>query len=109
MNAVNILMFVGAGGLFALVVGFFMTGKSCDALKGITNLFWKKQKEKIDEIEKHQKTVAINIKGKEKLAEDSKKKIIEIRKKATVEILNVLKEENIEDIQAEIDEDWDEL
>jgi hypothetical protein len=109
MNAVNILMFVGAGGLFALVVGFFMTGKSSDALKGITNLFGKKQKEKIDEIEKHQKTVAVNIKEKEKLSKESTEKIIEIRKKATVEILNVLKEENIEDIQAEIDEDWDEL
>ena len=92
MNAGNILMVIAGGGLFALVVGFFMTGKSSDALKAVTNLFGKKQQEKIDAIEEHQKTVAIKI-----------------RKKATVEILNVLKEENIEDIQAEIDEDWDEL
>ena len=109
MEASSILMVIVGGGLFALVVGFFMTGKSSDALKGITNLFGKKQREKIDAIEEHQKTVAVNIKGKEKLAKESKEKIIEIRKKATVEILNVLKEENIEDIQAEIDEDWDEL
>ena len=109
MNAGNILMVIAGGGLFALVVGFFMTGKSSDALKAVTNLFGKKQQEKIDAIEEHQKTVAINIKEKEKLSKESTEKIIEIRKKATVEILNVLKEENIEDIQAEIDEDWDEL
>lgn len=109
MNAGNILMVIVGGGLFALVVGFFMTGKSSDALKGITNLFGKKQKEKIDEIEKHQKTVAINIKEKEKLSEESTKKIIEIRKNATEEILGVLKSENIADIQKEMDGDWDEL
>ncbi len=109
MNAGNILMVIVGGGLFALVVGFFMTGKSSDALKGITNLFGKKQKEKIDEIEKHQNTVAINIKEKEKLSEESTKKIIEIRKNATEEILGVLKSENIADIQKEMDGDWDEL
>lgn len=109
MDATQILMFVGAGGLFALVVGFFMTGKSSDALKGITNLFGKKQQEKIDAIEDHQETVAVNIKGKEKLAKESTKKIIEIKKKATVEILNILNEENIANIQAELDKDMDEL
>lgn len=109
MNASSILMVIAGGGIFALVVGFFMTGKSSSVLKGITDLFGKKQQEKIDAIEEHQKTVAINIKEKEKLSEDSTKKIIEIRKKATVEILNVLKEENIETIQAELDKDMDEL
>lgn len=109
MEASSILMVIAGGGLFALVVGFFMTGKSSDALKAVTNLFGKKQQEKIDAIEEHQKTVAINIKEKEKLSEDSTKKIIEIRKKATIEILNVLKEENIETIQNEMDKDMDEL
>lgn len=109
MNAGNILMVIAGGGLFALVVGFFMTGKSSDALSAVTKLFGKKQQEKIDAIEDHQKTVAINIKEKEKLSEESKKKIIEVRKKATKEILDVLKEENIENIEKEIDEDWDEL
>ncbi len=109
MAASTILWAIGAGGLIA-VIGFFVTsGKSSGLLKTLSGVFKKGKEEQIKEIEKHQKTVAINIRGKEKLAEGSKKKIIEIRKRATVEILNVLKEENIEDIQAEIDEDWDEL
>jgi len=109
MAANTILTAIGVGGVIA-VIGFFITsGKGSSLLKTISNLFSKKQKEKIDEIEKHQKTVAINIKEKEKLAEDSKKKIIEIRKRATKEVMDVLKEERIEDIQKEMDEDWDDI
>jgi gas vesicle protein len=109
MAANTILTAIGIGGAIA-VVGFFITsGKGSKLLKAVSDIFSKKQQEKIDEIEKHQKTVAINIKEKEKLAEDSKKKIIEIRKRATKEIMDVLKEERIEDIQKEMDEDWDDI
>ena len=109
MNASSILMVIAGGGLFALVVGFFMTGKSSDAMASLSKLFQKKQKEKIDAIEDHQKTVAVNIRGKEALSEESTEKIIEIRKRATEDILGVLKKESISDIQAEMDGDWDDI
>jgi len=109
MDATQILMVIGAGGIFALIVGFFMTGKSSKVMGSLTKLFQKKQKEKIDAIEEHQKTVEVNIKGKEILAKESKEKIIDIKKKATIEILDVLKKDNIGEIQKEIDGDWDEI
>lgn len=109
MNASSILMVIAGGGLFAVVVGFFMTGKSGDAMAKLSKLFQKKQKEKIDAIEDHQKTVEVNIRGKEALSKESTEKIIEIRKGATKEILDVLKKESISDIQAEIDGDWDDI
>ena len=109
MAAKTILYAIGAGGVIAVLGFFFTTGKSSELLKTLAGIFKKGKEEKIEEIEKHQKTVAINIKEKEKLAEDSKKKIIEIRKRATEEVMEVLKEERIEDIQKEIDEDWDDI
>lgn len=109
MATKSILYAIGAGGVIA-VIGFFLTsGKKSSILKSLAELFSKKQEEKIDEIESHQKTVEINIKEKEKLAEESKQKIMDIRKRATKEVMDVLKEERIEDIQKEIDEDWDDL
>ena len=109
MDATQILMVIGAGGIFALIVGFFMTGKSSKVMGSLTKLFQKKQKEKIDAIEEHQETVAVNIRAKEALAKESKEEILEIKRKATEDILGVLKKEDIKDIQAELDRDMDEL
>lgn len=105
----KILWAIGGGGVIAVIALFFSTGSSSKVLKTLAGVFSKGKKEEIEEIEKHQKTVAINIKEKEKLAESSKEKIVEIRKRATKEIMDVLKEERIEDIQKEMDEDWDDI
>jgi hypothetical protein len=109
MAASNILWAIGAGGAIA-VIGFFITsGKSSSMLKTITDLFSKKQQEKIDAIEDHQKTVEVNIKEKEKLAVESRKKIVDIQKKATKEIEDIVKEDNLGKLHQEIDEEWDNL
>jgi hypothetical protein len=108
MAASNILWAIGAGGIIA-IFGFFITsGKGSDILKGLTNLFQKKQQEKIDAIEEHQKTVEVNIKEKEKLAVESRKRIVDIQKKATKEIEDIINEENLGKLHQEIEEEWDE-
>ena len=109
MAATNILLAIGAGGVIA-VIGFFITsGKGSDILKGLTNLFQKKQQEKIDAIEEHQKTIEVNIKEKEKLAVESRKKIVEIQKRATKEIEDIVKEDNLARLDQEINEEWEDL
>ena len=82
MNAGNILMVIAGGGLFALVVGFFMTGKSSDALKAVTNLFGKKQQEKID----------AKIRELQKFDEDTRNDLAEKRNEYMKEILIELDE-----------------
>jgi len=109
MAASNILLAIGAGGVIAVIGFFISSGKGSDILKGITNLFSKKQQEKIDAIEDHQKTVEVNIKEKEKLAVESKKKIVEIQKKATKEIEDIVKEDNLARLDQEINEEWEDL
>lgn len=109
MAASNILWAISAGGVIA-VIGFFVSsGKGSDILKGLTNIFQKKQQEKIDAIDEHQKTVEVNIKEKEKLAVESRQKIVEIQKKATREIEDIVKEDNLGKLDQEINEEWENL
>ena len=109
MAASNILWAIGAGGLIAFIGLFITSGKSSEILKGLSNVFQKKQREKIDAIEDHQKTVEVNIREKEKLAVESRKKIVEIQKKATKDIEDIMKEDNLARLDQEIDEEWADL
>jgi hypothetical protein len=109
MAASNILWAIGAGGLIAFIGLFITSGKSSNMLKTITDIFRKGKEEKIDAIEDHQKTVEVNIKEKEKLAVESRKKIIEIQKSATKEIEDIVKEDNLARLDQEINEEWEDL
>ena len=45
----------------------------------------------------------------EKASKESKKKIDETLKKAAIDVNNILKEDNIANIDASIEDDWDDI
>jgi len=106
---------LGCGGLAAAV--YFLVpmiskifgggdGKVREAVHKITQ---KISREKISKIESDQTVVAVKVKNKESLAEESVTRIKDIQKKAAEEIEEVLKEDRIADIHKTIDEEWDNL
>lgn len=55
------------------------------------------------------KDILPSIKKDEKMAEETKKKIIDIQKKAATEISEILNEKDISKIHKEIEKEWSEL
>lgn len=101
---------LGCGGLAALAVLWTRwsggKGKIRDILHSITQ---KASMEKIDALEKEQSGIEIKIRAKEKVAEDSKKRIEEIQKKAANDIEEILKENKVSKIHKRIDTEWEDL
>ena len=102
--------FLGCGG--AATIAYIWTqwsgskGKVGETLHKLTQ---KISKEKIDILEKKQTGIEIKIRAKEKVAEESKKKIEEIQQKAASDIEEILKENKISTIQKRIDTEWEDL
>lgn len=103
-----IIMLFSFGGLagIALLVSNYMGGsfKITDILHKFTQ---KKGKENIIEIEKKQDTVMKKVMKSERVAEETKTKIKNIKKKANKEIVEILQKDNVEDILVGDDELWE--
>jgi succinate dehydrogenase/fumarate reductase flavoprotein subunit len=102
-----IIMLFSFGGLagIALLVSNYMGG-SFKITDMIHKLFQKKGQENILEIEKKQDTVMEKVMESEKVAEETKTKIKDIRKKANKDIVEILQKDNVEDILVGDDELW---
>jgi len=102
-----IIMLFSFGGLagLALLVSNYMGGsfKITDVLH---KLFQKKGQDNILEIEQKQETVMKKVMESEKIAEETKSKIKDIRKKANKEIVEILQKDNVEEILVGDDELW---
>lgn len=70
------------------------------------NLFQKKGKENIEQIEKEQNKIKKKILENEKVSEETKKKITDIKTDANKKIVKVLQEDNLENLLNEADELW---
>lgn len=65
--------------------------------------------EKIDKLTEEQEVVKKKIEDRENLSNEARTQIVEIKKKASVEITEVLKKDKISGIQKEIDDEWKDL
>jgi len=102
-----IIMLFSFGGLagIALLVSNYMGG-SFKITDIIHKLFQKKGQENIAAIEEKQETVMEKVMESEKVAEETKSKIKDIRKKANKEIVEILQKDNVEEILVGDDELW---
>lgn len=105
------LGFVGCGSIAAIAY-FFLSksvGTKTSITKAIHDLIQKKVVERVKKVEGDQILIKVGIDQKEELAEESKKKIKDIQKKAAEEIYGILKEDDVVKIHKEIEEEWKEL
>lgn len=102
---------LGFGGCATLgLIGFLLTsGKGSEILSRVHNTIQNKYKKKIDDIESQQVLVESGISDKEQIDVETKEKIKDIQKKASVEIQEVLKEKNLSRITEEIDNEWENI
>ena len=112
MDAANILLIIVGGGAFGLVISRLLSSKvkiKSSVLKSVHDLLRKQGEERVTTVEERQNVVKTDIENKEKVSEQAKEKIKEIQKKAAVEIQEVLKEDNIEKINKQIEDDWNSI
>ena len=81
-------------------------GKKSDIREAVHKITQKIKQKKIKDIEKKQVVIVKKIEDNEKLGEETKKEIVEIKKKANVEIKKILKKDNFKDLVDEVDELW---
>jgi len=107
MKSSFITMLFSFGGLagIALLVSNYMGG-SFKITDVIHKLFQKEGQDNITEIENKQDTIMKKVMESEKVAEETKTKIKEIKKKANKEIVEALQKDNVEDILVGDDELW---
>lgn len=102
-----IIMLASFGGFagLALIVSQYFGGsfKITDVLHKFKQ---KKGQDNILEIEKKQDTVMKKVMKSEKVAEETKTKIKDIRKEANKDIVKILQKNNVEDILIGDDELW---
>jgi len=98
---------LGFGGLadIALLIKKFFGGE-IDLKKLVHDLFQKKGVETIDEIEHKQSEVKKTILENEKVPEEVKEKIKEIKDNANKEVVKIIQENNLETLLNEADKLW---
>lgn len=114
MGPQTILYGVGVVGIVGALAIFLpkLMGRS---KKGkLMDMFKKDQKQKelqaeAENITKEQQVIAAQVKASEHASEETKKEITEKLQKAAVEIQETLKKDNLAAIDAQIDEDWENL
>ena len=102
-----IIMFLSLGGLagVGILISSFFGGKI--KLRKIKHqLFQKQGQQKVEEIEKKKEKVVEKIVASEKVSEETKKKIVDIKKEAQEKIKETLKKEDVVEILMEDDEVW---
>ena len=102
-----ILGILGMGGLagIAYIWTSWINNKS-DINESIHKITQKIKQAKIETIEKEKVEVVKKIEDKEKLNEETKKEIIEIKEIANEGIKEILKRDNFEDLAKEVDKLW---
>ena len=104
------ILFGFGGCAFLGLIGFFLTsGKGSAILNSVHQVIQDKFKKNIDKVESQQVVIKSNISNKEQIDIETKEKIKEIQKKASVEIQEVLKEKNLSKIAEEIDKEWENI
>jgi len=98
---------LGIGGLAGIAYLWTLyANKKSDINEVINNIIRKFKEDKIEVIEKDKVIVVNKIENNEKLSEDTKKEIIQIKEKANIEIKEILKKDNFEDLINKVDELW---
>lgn len=115
MDSSTILMY-GVGGTAVVGIITFLLSKFAGRSKDtkLLDVFKKDKKQeelqtKIKETTKEQEVIAKQIALAETSSNETKKKIKETLKKATIEIQETLKKDKISEIDAQIDSDWEDL
>ena len=101
---IMLFSFGGLAGVALLASQYF--GGSFKIGDILHKLFQKKGQDNIVAIEEKQDTVMEKVMESEKVAEETKKRIKNIKKKANKEIVEILQKDNIEDILIGDDELW---
>ena len=100
----GILGIGGLAGIAYLVTSFF--DKKSDIGEAVHKITQKIKQKKIKEIEEKQVVIVKKIEDNEKLSDDIKKEIVEIKKEANVKIKKILEKDNFEDLVNEVDDLW---
>ena len=98
---------MGIGGIAYLFTSF-LGNKSNIFKQGydkLQNLLIKK----VEKIEENQGKIKLQIENKEELSKQSKEKIGKIIKNSSKEIQEILKEDNIQKIQEQVDKEWNNI
>lgn len=105
-----LLGFLGCGGIAGIIwyISSIFNKKS-DILSAVHGITQSVNIDKIKDIVADQAKVKVAIDNKEKLTVDSVAKIKEIQKKASNDIEQILKENRIDVINKEIDNDWEDI
>ena len=98
---------LGIGGLagIAYLWTSWMNNKS-DIGEAVHKITQKIKQKNIKEIEEKQVVIVKKIEDNEKLSDDIKKEIVEIKKEANVKIKKILEKDNFEDLVNEVDDLW---
>lgn len=101
---IMLFSFGGLAGIALFVSQYF--GGSFKITDIIHKLFQKKGQDNITTIEEKQDTVMKKVMESERVAEETKEKIKDIKKKANKDIVEILQKDNVEDILVGDDELW---
>jgi phosphomannomutase len=107
MNVLTSILAIGGTAGVGYILYTLFSGGGGEIAKKLQAMFQKKKLEEIDEIEKKQTDVAKKVLESEKVAEETKQKIKEIKKEYNKKIVKTLQEENLEDMLVGDDELWE--
>ncbi len=112
MDGASVILygFLGCGGIAGIIwyISSIFNKKS-DILSAVHEITQKINTDKIKDINANQNRVKVTVEDKEKLTTDSIEKIKTIQKKASNDIQQILKENRIDVINKEIDDDWENI
>ena len=102
---------VAVFGILAIVLQKLASGSS---IKDAIEKFKKKEKQEalasaVEDLSKEQQVIVKQLKASEAVSEESKKKIEAIVKKTAVEVQALLKVDTIQQLDDEIQKDWEDL
>ncbi len=100
----SLLAVGGAAGIGLFISQAF--GGNMKIRELLHGIFQKKGQENIEQIEEKQNKIKKKILENEKVAEETKKKITDIKAEANKKIVKVLQEDNLEDLLNEADDLW---
>lgn len=111
MSVSAIILTVLGAGVLSTVSYMIVSklGSKKNIIEAVHDVIQKIGTEKIDKLTEEQEVVKKKIEDRENLSNEARTQIVEIKKKASVEITEVLKKDKISGIQKEIDDEWKDL
>jgi len=98
---------LGIGGLAGIAyLWTSWANKKSDIGEAVHKIIQKIKQDKVEKIEKDQVVIIKRIEDNENLSAKTKKEIIKIKKKANVEIKEILKKDDFKELTNEVDELW---